>query len=304
MGNKTIRNKKINKKTAPQQIQQAASPVLISPQIWLPQIWIYRFIGNCFLLSIIFAAAFGIFTIKSNLIGKQLGTLSSNFYHFTNSLGFHIDDIIISGRHHTKKTEILEALDINRETNILQLDLQDLKNKIETLPWVHKASLRRSYFPNILQIDIQERVVKSIWQFENNFYPIDAEGNIIDADFVPTSPVLLIIGEGAPENIKDLMLSIQDDEEIFNRIKVANFISKRRWNIILDDIENGITIKLPEDNIRSAWQNLLYLDKTRGLLKRKLTIIDLRLENKVIVRLQQSELDSPQELKEIKEQKI
>ena len=114
----------------------------------------------------------------------------------------------------------------------------------------------------------------------------------------------MIIGAGAPENIKDLMLSIQDDEEIFKRIKVANFISKRRWNIILDDIENGITIKLPEDNIREAWQNLLYLNKTRGLLKRKLTIIDLRLENKVIVRLQQSELDSPQELKEIKEQKI
>lgn len=304
MGNKTIRNKKINNKQTPQNTAHAMSPVLISPQIWLPQIWIYRFIGNCFLLAVIFTAAFGIYTIKSNLIGKQLGTLSSQFFDFTNSLGFHVDDIVISGRLHTQKSEILEALSIDRNSNILQLNLNELKEKIESLPWIHKAKLQRTYFPNILQVDIEEKEVKSIWQFENNFYPIDAEGDIIDSDYIPTSPLLLIIGEGAPKNIKDLMLSIQDDPEIFNRIKVANFISQRRWDIILDSIEDGITIKLPEDNIREAWQKLLYLNKTRGLLKRKLTIIDLRLENKVVVRLQQSEVDNLQQLKEVKEQKI
>ena len=302
MGNKTIRNKKINKDdllTAP-----AAAPVLISPQIWLPRIWVYRFIGNLFILSLIFTIAFGIFTIKSNLIGKQLGTLSSQFYQFSGNLGFNINDIIISGRHHTDKKDLMKAVGYDRGDNIMELDLNALKTKIEALPWVRRVNLRRSYFPNVLQIDLQERQVKSIWQFENNFYPIDAEGNVIDSEYIPTSPLLLIVGEGAPENIKDLMLAIQDDTEIFNRIKVANFISKRRWNIVLDDIENGITVKLPEDHIRQAWQKLIKLHKSVGLLKRKLTIIDLRLEGKVIVRLSKSELDNPQQLKELKEHKI
>ncbi|MBQ8465533.1 MAG: FtsQ-type POTRA domain-containing protein [Alphaproteobacteria bacterium] len=301
MGNKTIRYKKINKN---QPIAVASAPVLISPQIWLPQIWIYRFIGNLILLALIIASAFCIFTIKSNLIGKQLGTLSHQFYTISGSFGFNIDDVIISGRHHTSKDELALALDIDRNSNIMQLDLSAIKEKLENLPWIKKVNLHRSYFPNILQIDIQEREVKSIWQFENNFYPIDAEGNIIDAEYIPTSPVLLIVGAGAPENIKDLMTSIQDNEEIFKRIKVANFISKRRWNIVLDDVEHGITVKLPEDNIHEAWQKLLNLHKTVGILKRKLTIIDLRLQGKVIVRLRKSELDSPQQLKEIKEHKI
>ena len=186
----------------------------------------------------------------------------------------------------------------------MELNLIELKNKLEALPWIRRVNLRRTYFPNILQIDIQEREVRSIWQYENNFYPIDGEGNIIDSEYIPTSPLLLIVGAGAPENIKDLMQSIQDDPEIFKRIKVANFISKRRWNIVLDDIENGITIKLPEENIKKAWQKLLELNNSVGLLKRKLTIIDLRLEGKVIVRLRKSELDSPQQLKELKEHKI
>lgn len=298
MGNKTIRNKKVNNDVL------KTSPVLISPQIWLPQVWIYRVIGNLFLLGFIFTCAFAIFTIKSNFIGKQLGSLSNQFYAFSGNLGFNINDIIINGRHHTGKEEILEAVGADRSSNIMQLDLEELKEQIESLPWVRKANLKRSYFPNILQIDIQEREVKSIWQFENNFYPIDADGNIIDSDYLPTAPILLIVGAGAPENIKDLMQSIQDDPEVFERIKVANFISKRRWNIILDDIENGITVKLPENNIKEAWQKLLKLNNSVGLLKRKLTIIDLRLKGKVIVKLRQSELDSPQQLKALKEQKM
>lgn len=302
MGNQKIRNKKINKTEAP--VGTAASPVLISPQIWLPQVWAYRIIGNLLILGCIFTIAFAIFTIKSNLIGKQLGTLSNQFYTFSGNLGFNINDIVISGRYHTNKTDILKAIGIDRGYNIMQLDLEYLKEQIETLPWIRKASLKRSYFPNILQIDLQEREVKSIWQFENNFYPIDSEGNIIDSEYIPTTPLLLIVGAGAPENIKDLMQSIQDDPEVFARIKVANFISKRRWNIILDDIEKGITVKLPEDNIKEAWQKLLKLNKSVGLLKRKLTVIDLRLAGKVIVKLQQSELDSPQQLNQLKEQKI
>ena len=302
MGNKTIRNKKINTKDTP--VQTTAAPVLISPQIWLPQVWGYRMIGNLFLLTVIFSIAFAIFTIKSNLIGKQLGSLSNQFYTFSGNLGFNINDIVISGRYHTNKEDLLKAIGVDRGYNIMQLDLEYLKEQIESLPWIRKANLKRTYFPNILKIDLQEREVKSIWQFENNFYPIDAEGNIIDSEYIPTSPLLLIVGAGAPENIKDLMQSIQDDPEIFARIKVANFISKRRWNIVLDDIEKGLTIKLPEDNIKDAWQKLLKLNKSVGLLKRKLTVIDLRLEGKVIVKLQQSELDSPQQLNKLKEQKI
>ena len=301
MGNKTIRNKKINSSN----IQSTpTAPVLISPQVWLPQVWVYRVLGNLLLLSLIFVTAFGIFTVKSNLIGKQLGSLSNQFYLFSGNIGFNINDIIITGRHHTSKEEILEAIGADRNSNIMQLNLKELKEQLETLPWIRKVNLKRSYFPNILQIDIQEREVKSLWQFENNFYPIDSEGNIIDSEYLPTAPILLIVGAGAPDNIKDLMQSIQDDKNVFERIKVANFISKRRWNLILDDIENGITVKLPEDNIKKAWQKLLKLNNSVGLLKRKLTIIDLRLEGKVIVRLRQSELDSHQQLKALKEQNM
>ena len=66
---------------------------------------------------------------------------------------------------------------------------------------------------------------------------------------------------------------------------MARYVSKRRWDLIFDDVENGIIVKLPQENVEDAWKKLIKLDKTKGILKRKLTFIDLRLKNKVVVKI-------------------
>lgn len=281
-----------------------AAPVTIPSRISLPREWPFRLAGNLFLLGVIFMLASVIITIKTNLIGRKLTDLSTEFYNYSAGLGFKIDDIVITGRDKTAKQDILNALQLSRETNILNLDLRDLQQKVEQLPWVRHAVVKRRFFPNIIQIDIRERQVQSIWQLDHKFRPIDGEGNVIEADYTPDHPILLIVGEGTPENITALMKSITDDQNIFQRIKVANYISGRRWNIVLDDVENGITVKLPEKHIDEAWKKLLKLNTTQGLLKRKLTIIDLRFPNKVIVKLGKMTPEERKKLKDVKERRI
>lgn len=281
-----------------------AAPVTIPSRISLPREWPFRLAGNLFLLGVIFMLASVIITIKTNLIGRKLTDLSTEFYNYSAGLGFKIDDIVITGRDKTAKQDILNALQLSRETNILNLDLRDLQQKVEQLPWVRHAVVKRRFFPNIIQIDIRERQVQSIWQLDHKFRPIDGEGNVIEADYTPDHPILLIVGEGAPENITALMKSITDDQNIYERIKVANYISGRRWNIVLDDVENGITVKLPEKHIDEAWKKLLKLNTTQGLLKRKLTIIDLRFPNKVIVKLGKITPEERKKLKDVKERRI
>lgn len=281
-----------------------AAPVTIPSRISLPREWPFRLAGNLFLLGVIFMLASVIITIKTNLIGRKLTDLSTEFYNYSAGLGFKIDDIVITGRDKTTKQDILNALQLSRETNILNLDLRDLQQKVEQLPWVRHAVVKRRFFPNIIQIDIRERQVQSIWQLDHKFRPIDGEGNVIEADYTPDHPILLIVGEGAPENITALMKSITDDQNIYERIKVANYISGRRWNIVLDDVENGITVKLPEKHIDEAWKKLLKLNTTQGLLKRKLTIIDLRFPNKVIVKLGKMTPEERKKLKDVKERRI
>ena len=272
-------------------------------RISLPCEWPTRILGNLIIIGIIFTFAFITVTIRTNLVGRQIDYLTEEFYNLTTKLGFTLDDILVEGRKKTSQQALLEVLNLKRGDNILTLDLNDLKTRIEALPWVREAEIRRSYFPNILHISLKERQVASIWQISEKFHPIDTEGNVIDAPFKPTRPILLIVGEEAPQHINELLDIIKKDNEIWPRVKVANYISKRRWNLILDDIENGITIKLPEDNIEQAWKKLIKLDQTQGILKRKLTFIDLRLKNKVIVKLGKMTPEERQKLKENKKTK-
>ena len=126
------------------------------------------------------------------------------------------------------------------------------------------------------------------------------DGYVIEANYKPDKPILLVVGAGAAENILSFLKMVRDiDDSYLSRIKVANFISKRRWTIILDDIRSGITIKLPEENIEEAWRKLLKLDATKGILKRKLTIIDLRLKGRVTVKLRKNKSVKTKQEREI-----
>ena len=265
----------------------------------LPSQWHYRFLGNIIILGFITAVCFITLMIKTDFVLNQLGILNQQIYNLTTKMGFTLDDILIEGRNRTSKEEINRILNLSRNDNILQIDIKKIKSNIERLPWVKEAIVKRTLFPNLIQINITERQVRAIWQLHDRFYPIDTEGNVINARFSTDEPILLIVGKGAPENITKLLDIIKDDTEISERIKVANFISERRWNLVLDDIQNGITIKLPEENTEKAWKKLIAINSERGLLKRKLTIIDLRFEDKVYLKLEKTVPN-----KEVKESKV
>lgn len=254
-------------------------------RIYAPVLWPYRFLGNLLLLCIIASATFAIITIRHNLVSRHIDSLMSEIFETTATRGWGLEDITLEGRQKTSKADLLQVTGLKRGDNIIEIDLKKLGEKIKTLPWIKEVSITRRYFPNILHISISEKKVKSIWQYKNEFYPIDEDGKIIETEYVPQKDILLIVGEDAPENINALTEILETDKELFSRIKAANFISKRRWDLIFDNIENGITVKLPQEDVKEAWEKLIKLNTTNGILKRKLTFIDLRLKNKVIVKI-------------------
>jgi len=262
--------------------------------IHAPVLWPYRLIGNVVLLGFISVLTFGVVTMRHNLVSKHIDSLMTEFYHKTAAVGWGLDDVTLEGRGKTQISEVLRAVNLQRGDNILEIDLKNIRDKVKKLPWVKEAVVTRRYFPNVIHISIREKTVKSIWQNKGDFYPIDEDGEIIETEYVPQKNILQIVGEEAPANINNLLRIIEDDKELFSRVKVANFISRRRWNLIFDDVLHGITVKLPEENVEEAWKKLVKLDKTRGILKRKLTFIDLRLKNKVIVKIDNEDNDTGQ----------
>jgi cell division protein FtsQ len=253
------------------------------------RLWPDRMKATLFLLFLLVFSASSIVILKNDLVNKKIDEVKNEILDYIGAQGFYLDDIIITGRNRTTLSEINSALNLSRGDNILKINVATIKHDLEELPWIRDVRVERNFFPNVLKIDIKEKEVLAIWQLNEKFYPLDMDGYVIEADYRPTQSMLLIVGAGASENILSLLKMVKEnDAKFLNRIKVANYISQRRWNLILDDIRDGITVKLPEENQEAAWKKLLKLDETKGILKRKLTIIDLRLKDKVMVKLRKT----------------
>lgn len=272
--------------------------------VYEPQEFVIRLVGNLIILGIIFLSAFVTLLLNTDMVEEKIASLTQDAYEYAAEKGLTLDDVIILGRDKTTKEDLLSALQVQRGDNFLKIDIHELKSRVEALPWVKEAIIKRKFFPNVLEVNLKERQVRSIWQINEKFHPIDEEGNVIDAPFKPKAPILLIVGEGAPQNINRLLKAIDSNKKVLERVKVANYISNRRWNLVLDDIEHGITIKLPEENVEEAWKKLLKLDTTNGILKRKLTIIDLRLKGKITVKLKKTDGKAPVSLNKAKERHV
>lgn len=252
----------------------------------MPLLWPARLRITLFTLLFIIAIASCSIILKQKIIQSQLQKSYEFVIDFIGQQGFKLQDIIISGRVRTTLDEINQVVSLQRGDNFFKIDVTQLKRRLEELPWVRDVTVKRSFLPNILQINIKEKEVLALWQLKQHFYPLDLDGYVIEAEYKPTKQILLVVGEDAPEHIMDLLKTIKKiDPDYLPRLKAANYISKRRWNLIFDDINNGITIKLPAEDFTSSLTKLINLDKTSAILKRKLTIIDLRLPDKMIVKM-------------------
>jgi cell division protein FtsQ len=69
---------------------------------------------------------------------------------------------------------------------------------------------------------------------------------------------------------------------LFARVRDAVRVRDRRWDIELD---NGMTVRLPEQGADVAWRHLAIMDREQKLLDKALVSIDLRLPDRTVVRL-------------------
>ena len=246
----------------------------------------FRILG---LVFVILSVSMIIITIRDSLVNKKLTQLFDEFYKVSSEYGFNVDDVIIEGREKTIKKDLLEKINVNRTDNILNTDLKEIKRRIEELPWVEKADVKRTYFPNTLQIKLYEKEVLALWQNNGIFYPLDINGEIIDAEYVAHKPILVITGDKAPEHITQLLKITSRNPELNKRIVAAVLFSGRRWNLIFDSFENGVTVKFPQDNVDEAWEKFVKINNQYAVLNRKLTFIDLRYKDKVSVTISDTE---------------
>ena len=240
-------------------------------------------------------AGCGLWEWKSQGVSQTFASLYSGEEALASQANLVVRDIYVSGRVHTKAEEILAALGVGWGDPILNLDLDAAKERIEKLPWIKKAALSRQ-LAGTIHIDIVERVPIAIWQNDGHFTLVDAEGQAIDdiRDNLYTLP--LVVGTDANKHAASLLAILREEPQLMERVKAAVWVGNRRWNLIFDDLNNGLNVRLPEEGTLDAWKRLASLSRDQKVLDRALTMIDLRLPDRMILGV------SPQTLPKISPQ--
>lgn len=221
--------------------------------------------------------------VRSGTGAHLYENLSHEAIALSGRAGFRVEDIFVEGRTRTPRDQIMNALRIERGDPILGIDLAATRQRLEEISWVKSASIERR-LPGIVHLRISERAPIVLWQNQGRYYLVDREGQIVGDEIEEYADLPLMVGEGAPDHAAELIDLLNSEPDLKKRVKAAQWVGDRRWNVTLDRTSGGIDVRLPEDEPQMAWHALAGFDRDQSLLERKVTLIDMRLPDRLIVR--------------------
>lgn len=199
-----------------------------------------------------------------------------------NAAGFRITSIAIAGTSQLKRDDVLTLAGVDGGSSLLCLDPASARARLDDNPWVAEATVMKLY-PGRLQIEIKERVPVALWQKDGDVSVIADNGTVLEpytgARF---TRLPLVVGEGADLAAKDILALLAGVPAMRSEVAASILVAKRRWNLHLKD---GIEVLLPEQDPAAALAHLANLARDKNLFSRDITLVDLRLPDRVTVRL-------------------
>ncbi|QPC44888.1 cell division protein FtsQ/DivIB [Kaustia mangrovi] len=197
-------------------------------------------------------------------------------------VGLAASEISITGLHRQSREAVLAAIGVEEGRSLVGFDAAEARDALQRLDWVASASVLR-LFPNRLHIELRERVPYALWQDEGEFYVIDSSGMAMTQLPVRKYRDLpVVVGKGANEAAVTLINQLEAQPALKSMVRAAVRVAERRWTLYL---ANGIKVALPDGNVAGALARLMTLTDRYGLMTRDIVSVDLRLPDRVTVRL-------------------
>lgn len=202
------------------------------------------------------------------------------------SAGLSVQEIFVEGRIETAGTEVLDVLDVSRGTPILTFDPAAAKAELESLPWVRSASVERR-LPDTVYVRLKERRPLALWQRHGQHALIGDDGKeIARADIARFSQLPVVVGDDAPAHAAALLSLLSTEPDLARRVTAAVRVGERRWNLRIDaGADRTVEVQLPEVNPAAAWVRLAEAVRASGLFDRNVVNVDLRLPDRLVVRV-------------------
>ncbi len=231
--------------------------------------------------ALVIVASLGYGVVKGGHVAEIVARVTDLRDAGANAIGFRIAAIALAGQKQVSREEILATAGVTGRSSLLFLDADMARQRLKINPWIADATVLKLY-PDRLQVQITERQAFALWQKNGRVAVIADDGTVLEPSVARFAGLPLVVGPGADMKAKEFLALVGRYPEIRDAVRASVLIAERRWNLRL---KNGIDIRLPESDIERAFDVLVKLDHEKKLLSRDITAIDLRLPDRVTVRL-------------------
>lgn len=212
-----------------------------------------------------------------------------------NNFGFRITSISLAGQHQVTRDEIFTTVGVTARSSLLFLDAAVARTKLMSNPWIADAAVLKLY-PGRLHIAITERKAFALWQKDRKIWVISEDGIVLESYKTSEFSALpLVVGAGAERKARELLALVDKYPAVQSQLYASVLVADRRWNLKL---KNGMEILLPEIGVERALDTLVALDRDKKLFSRDIVAIDLRLPDRVTVKLSEEAFQMREDARE------
>ena len=229
------------------------------------------------ILLTIFILYFSFFKYKDLILEKF--QLNKDKFSFEQNNNYKPNLIILGNKYIDRKSLVYE---INKKLNLIKNknNLLEISNLLKKKKLIKKFIITKTS-SNSIEIKLQEKNIIGLFKFKNNDYLIDESNNLIKFKITPNLFYLPIFIGKSSYRYANIILKMIRESDINLNYKSFSLIDERRWNV---NLNNGVTILLPENKVLDTLKLLKKIDSQYDILKGNFIEIDLRINGKYFLK--------------------
>jgi cell division protein FtsQ len=197
------------------------------------------------------------------------------------SVGAKVAHIMVEGVEYTDAENLKDAIGLSMGDSLVGFDVKAARNRIEALPWVAEAVVRRQ-LPDTVKIVVFEHEALARLKAKDEIWLVTKTGQRITLAKDKFAGLPLLRGSGADTAAANLFALLMPYPNFNKQLQAADFVGERRWNLTF---KSTLKVKLPAQNAKRALALLQQLEARRHVLSLSGGTVDLRLEDRVVLEL-------------------
>ena len=195
--------------------------------------------------------------------------------------GLGLQEIVVRGHRRTSVTDVYAAMKLRGIESFLLFDAEETRKRIEKLPWINQAEIRKS-FPWRIEVQVTERAPFALWRHHGTDTIIDRTGRHLETvEFGRVRSLPLVAGDGAEAVAHEVLDAVAKWPDLLLAVSVARRIGGRRWDLILSESRR---VQLPAHDFRRALTAFMLGERGKRFFDRQFAEVDLRLTGQIILR--------------------